>query len=141
MAFVYRTLAGGPYLKAFVLVLGAFSASVFWGPRPLMLSFILAAVTLWIVYGYHRDGNARRLWLLPPMFALWGNLHGGWPQGALILMAAAAGMALNWLVFRRMSPGRTAIEPTESVPLPEKAAPGMIASWRPLLVFLVPCIL
>lgn len=141
MAFIYRTLAGGPYLKAFLLVLGAFSASVFWGARPLMLSFILAAVTIWIVYGYHREGKSRRLWILPPMFALWGNLHGGWPQGALILLAAAAGMVLNWLIFHRTNPHPMHFDTLTSPPLPEGEGTGMRASFRPLITFLIPCIL
>lgn len=126
MLFVYRSMSGGPYLKAFLIILGAFSASIFWTARPLMLSFVLAAVTLWIVYGYHRRGHTRRVWVLPPMFALWGNLHGGWPQGALILIAAAVGMALNLAVFRRISPRS------------EVGAPDGI---RRLLYFLAPCVL
>lgn len=142
MAFLYKTLAGGPYLKAFLLVLGAFSASVFWGARPLMLSFILAAVTIWIVYSYHRDGNTRRLWILPPMFALWGNLHGGWPQGALILIAAAAGMALNWLIFKRTSPHAAQSQTLTAPPLAaDGPTGGGRGSLRPLLYFLIPCIL
>lgn len=144
MAFVYRTLAGGPYLKAFLLVLGAFSASVFWGARPLMLSFILAAVTIWIVYGYHREGKSRRLWILPLMFALWGNLHGGWPQGALILIAAAAGMMLNWLAFKRVSPQISDPQSTDAiygVPTAPPANQSVATALRPLITFLIPCIL
>src|SRR5690606_37710750 len=140
MAFIYRTLAGGPYLRAFLLVLGAFSASVFWGARPLMLSFILAAVTIWIVYGYHREGHTRRLWLLPPMFALWGNLHGGWPQGALILIAAAAGMLFNYLIFKRVSPRRHLSD--ASPPLHANGEGDLGGEdWRKLAIFLLPCIL
>lgn len=133
MAVIYSALYGGPYLKAFILILGAFSASIFWAARPLMLSFVLAAITLWIVYRYHRHGQTRWLWALPPMFALWGNLHGGWPQGALILVAAAAGMAVNLLVYRRTLPH----------PMPDdKGTPDATpARIRPLLYFLIPCVL
>jgi hypothetical protein len=31
------------------------------------------------------SGSSRRLWLLPPLFALWTNLHGGWIVGGGIL--------------------------------------------------------
>lgn len=138
MGIVYLTMSGGPYLKAFLIVLGAFSASIFFGARPLMLSFILATVTLWIVYGFHRGGHTRRLWILPPMFALWGNLHGGWPQGALILMGAAAGMLLNFAVYRRVSP-RTASESasTDSAPPPDSPRAGVSR----IAYFLIPCVL
>ncbi len=137
MGIVYLTMSGGPYLKAFLIVLGAFSASIFWGARPLMLSFILAAVTLWIIYGYHRDGHTRRLWILPPMFALWGNLHGGWPQGALLLIAAAGGMALNLLVFRRASPRREA----EGADVPSGATAPLRGELQKIAWFLIPCVL
>jgi hypothetical protein len=33
----------------------------------------------------------RRLWLLPPLMALWTNLHGGFPAGILLVAAYAAG--------------------------------------------------
>ncbi|MBK9123896.1 MAG: hypothetical protein IPM16_12380 [Chloroflexi bacterium] len=102
-------------------MLGATSASIFWGARPLMLSFILAAVTLWLVYGHLRGHSVWRLWILPPMFVLWINLHGGWPQGALILMAAAAGMVVNLLVFRRVLPPRAAA----ALGIAQPATPGL----------------
>lgn len=140
MAFINGVMPGGPYLKAFLLALGAFSASIFWVARPLMLSFVLAGVTLWLVYSIHRKGRTRLAWVLPPMFALWGNLHGGWPQGALILLAAAAGMLLNLAVFRRVSPRR--YDDTYGVLDDEPSdGPTLAQQGRLLLMFLVPCLL
>ncbi|MBK9125341.1 MAG: hypothetical protein IPM16_19760 [Chloroflexi bacterium] len=136
MAVLYRTMHGGPYLKAFITVLGATSASIFWGARPLMLSFILAAVTLWLVYGSLRGRSVWRLWILPPMFVLWINLHGGWPQGALILMAAAAGMVVNLIVFRRVLPPRAAA----ALGIAQPATPDLRAELRKIALFLAPCI-
>ncbi|NOG51348.1 MAG: hypothetical protein HND48_19440 [Chloroflexi bacterium] len=136
MAMLYRTMHGGPYLKAFITVLGATSASIFWGARPLMLSFILAAVTLWLAYGYLRGRSVWRLWVLPPMFVLWINLHGGWPQGALILMAAAAGMVVNVIVFRRVLPPRAAA----ALGVDQPDTPDLRAEIRKIALFLAPCI-
>lgn len=48
--------------------------------RPQMFSLLLFAVLLWLL----RSAEARsplRLWLIPPVFAVWVNLHGGWIVG------------------------------------------------------------
>ena len=48
--------------------------------RPQVFSLVLFAILLAILRGA-AEGRGRRLWLLPPMFALWANLHGGWLVG------------------------------------------------------------
>lgn len=67
--------------------------------RPQMLTFVLLAGALWALDEYRR-GNARRLpWLLPPVFALWANLHGGVVVGLLLLTLWTVGdwIAATWL--------------------------------------------
>src|SRR5207237_204907 len=42
--------------------------------RPQVWGWALFAALLWALAGYE-TGRRRRLWLLPPLFALWINLH------------------------------------------------------------------
>ncbi len=94
MAFVYRMCAGNTYLRAFALIIGAAAASVFWSARPQMFSFLLSAILLYILYLNKRQ-KIDRLWLIPPLMALWGNLHAGFSIGFILLFGSIAGEVLN----------------------------------------------
>lgn len=94
MWFVYKMSPGSVYLRAFVLVIGAAAAAVFWSPRPQMLSFLLSAAALYLLHLYKRRG-IDRLWLLPVMVGLWGNLHAGFSIAFIFLGGFTAGEALN----------------------------------------------
>ena len=65
--------------------------------RPQLFSLLLFAVLLWALRWAER-GLRRRLWVVPPVFAVWVNVHGGWIVG----MAALAA----WAVFRLSAAGR-----------------------------------
>jgi hypothetical protein len=84
-------------LKVCALLLGSVVASVGWPPRPLLSSLVLLALVGYIVYLYKRRGKDR-LWILPIIFALWSNLHGGFPLGILLIGATIAGEVLNHLL-------------------------------------------
>lgn len=99
MVFVYRACEGSPYLRAFAIILGAAAAAVFWSPRPQMLSFALSAVILYLLHLYKRKG-VDRLWLIPPLMALWGNLHAGYFIGFILLGGTIAGEILGNLFNR-----------------------------------------
>jgi hypothetical protein len=94
MYLIYRMSAGGTYLRAFAVIIGAAAAAVFWSPRPQMLSFFLSTVVLFILMLYKRKG-IDRLWLLPPIMALWGNLHAGFSIGFIFIGGVIAGEILN----------------------------------------------
>lgn len=94
MWFVYKMSPGSVYLRAFVLVIGAAAAAVFWSPRPQMLSFFLSAAVLYLLHLYKRRG-IDRLWLLPVMVGLWGNLHAGFSIAFIFLGGFTAGEVLN----------------------------------------------
>ena len=59
-------------------------ASSFTADRPYQITFLLLAVTLAIVE------TRRWLWLLPPLFLVWANCHGGYFLGWLVLGAYSA---------------------------------------------------
>lgn len=100
MVFVYLCCAGNSYLRAFALIACAATAAVFWSARPQMLSFFLSTVILYLLHLHKREGKDR-LWLIPPIMALWGNLHAGFSIGFIFLLGSIAGEMLGTLFKRR----------------------------------------
>jgi hypothetical protein len=94
MYFVYRTSKGAPYVKAFMLLLGVTTAAVFWTARPQIASFFFAALLMYWLYSYKRQ-ESDRLWWIPPMMALWGNMHGGFSIGFILMGGFIAGEIAN----------------------------------------------
>jgi hypothetical protein len=94
MMVLYPICAGNAYLRAFVLILGAASAAVFWSARPQMISFCLSSVVLYLVYTYKLHGRDR-LWLFVPLMWLWSNLHAGWSIAYIFMFAFLVGELLN----------------------------------------------
>lgn len=85
--FLWRALSGGPFLKAFVLVLAAAAAGVYWAARPYLVTFLMAAIFLWVFEAFRwrsTPRTRRRLWLLPALMAIWANSHGGFAVGFLL---------------------------------------------------------
>jgi len=92
--FVWKQMEGGPYLRAFVLVLAAVTSGVVWAARPQMFTFVLTAVVGYLVYLY-KWRQVDRLWLLPLIFILWANVHAGFAVGFILLAGAIAGEVVN----------------------------------------------
>lgn len=97
MALVYRMCEGTAYVRAFVVVLGAATAAVFWSPRPQMFSFFLGALILYLLHLYKRE-ETDRLWAVPPLMLLWANLHGGFAIGFIFLFGMIVGEILGALL-------------------------------------------
>lgn len=64
--------------------------------RPQMWAFTCFAV-LFLVLALHQTGRARRLWLVPPLFLVWFNVH----LSAVIGLSCLAAFAADQLVRRR----------------------------------------
>ena len=94
MAFVFAASPGSVYLRGFVAILSASTAAVFWSARPQMMSFLLSAVTLYLLELFKR-AKVDRLWLLVPLMALWVNLHSGFAIGFIFIGAYIAGETLD----------------------------------------------
>ncbi|MEO8597106.1 MAG: hypothetical protein ABI759_27555 [Candidatus Solibacter sp.] len=62
----------------------AFISSYFASDRPYQITYVMIVVTLLTVE------SRRRLWVLPPLFLLWANLHGGYIMGFVVLGAYCA---------------------------------------------------
>jgi hypothetical protein len=86
------------------VLLGAVSI----GPRPLLFGWLCLVGLLLVFHQFQR--STRSLWLLPPLFALWINLHGSWVFGMVVfgLIAASGLIEGEWglVVARRWTPAQ-----------------------------------
>ncbi len=55
------------------------------GPRTIAMAYIAMSSELFILEAAER-GKTRLLWLLPPLFFIWVNLHGSWLIGLALLV-------------------------------------------------------
>ena len=100
---VYRTCrdAGSAAVPAFLAsLLGALAALPYTSQRPVVASFLLAAVFARALLR-HRRGLDVRLWALVPLMALWANVHVFFVVGLGWLWAGA-----GWDAGRRIVRGR-----------------------------------
>lgn len=96
MFVLYQTMHGGVFLRAGIIVLVCAVIGPVWSPRPQMFSLLLfAGLALWLqLYQQRKTG---RLWILPILFILWSNLHGGYSFGFMLL-----GITLGGMIFDRI---------------------------------------
>jgi hypothetical protein len=83
-----------PRALALTLVGMAAMTPVFW-PRSYLLSIVLFIVELHILLSVRDSGNPRALLVLPPLVALWANLHIQFVYGLFVLGVATAAPILE----------------------------------------------
>jgi hypothetical protein len=71
------------------------------GIRVQVLDLVLAVTVLWLLWHYLADRRRRWLVALPPVAALWANLHAGWVLLFLLVGATIVGEAADRIVRRR----------------------------------------
>lgn len=96
MALLFFQMSGSAGWRALLLILAAAASAPVWSPRPQLTSLVLLALLGWLIQRW-RAGNLRRLWVLPLIFCLWSNLHGGFTLGFLLLLAFFGGQVLDHL--------------------------------------------
>ena len=94
---IFRRMRGAVVLRGLLILLAMMGMVANWTPRPQLLSFLLLA---WLDYFLDQHIHIKRqpLWMLVLIFVLWGNVHGGFIWGALLLLATLAGETLNTLL-------------------------------------------
>jgi hypothetical protein len=102
-AFIWPLLDAPPLMRAFVLILAATVSAVYWSARPQIFSFTLSAIFLWSL-SHAANGQLRQLWILPPLMALWSNLHGGFAIGFLLIGAYLLGELVEFVLDVRLRP-------------------------------------
>jgi hypothetical protein len=65
------------------------------GTRTILWGYLCLILELAILEGWKR-GHRRLLWLLPPLFALWINIHGSWSIGAFLFGVFVANCHLSY---------------------------------------------
>ena len=80
-----------PITSLLVTSLAVLLGAVSIGPRPMWFGWACLMGMLLVLERFQRTGSG--LWLLPPLFALWINLHGSWVFGMIVLaITIAAGL-------------------------------------------------
>ena len=89
-AVYYRSCRAGADCKdAAIATLGGIClGSVSLAPRPLLFGWLCLSGMLLILDHFRRTGSA--LWLLPPLFLIWINLHGSWIYGIVVMALTIA---------------------------------------------------
>ena len=72
--------------------------------RPQMISFVLLGGLLLALDRYQEGKLPKLPWILPAVFALWGNLHGGVVVGLIFIALWLAGQAIGRWIFRDPAP-------------------------------------
>jgi MFS family permease len=84
------------WAAAALVLLGALMSVQTLTARPHAVTYLGVITTLWLLEWWRR-GQARRLWWMLPLLALWANVHGGYAIGLAVLGLALAG---EWLEAR-----------------------------------------
>lgn len=111
-----RRLSGNWWIALLIVVFAIAIGRRTFYPRPPVISYVIIAGLVALLTAYSEGWLTRRRWLLavPPLFALWGNLHGAWLAGGVIVACyAAQGIAEAWMRPR--------------LPLPVEASPQILS--------------
>ena len=94
---VYR-LAGrrgaNPMVAALVTSFGVVLGSFSFGPRMMHFGWLCLVLVMLVLDAAER--RSAMIWLLPPLFCLWINLHGSWPFGLVMVGAVIADGLTRW---------------------------------------------
>jgi hypothetical protein len=94
-----------------VMLLTPFVLGLMWGRlecRPQLFTSVFLAVALWLIVSVHTGQRSWRwLYVLPPLYALWINLHAGWVQGVVLLVAITGALVLMEMRRRWLGRGAT----------------------------------
>jgi hypothetical protein len=96
LLYGYASLRSGNTKAGFVATVILFPLVLgFLWLRPQLLAYIFLAVTM-VSLERFRQGSARALWILPPVFLLWVNTHGTFPLGFMIIGLYWASGLFRW---------------------------------------------
>jgi hypothetical protein len=107
-ALVYLQCEGRPFLAVFAVLLAAVASSVYWSLRPQMMSFLLTALSAYLMHRYAKTDSAWWLVPLPFLVALWVNCHGGFVIAFILMGCYLVGLTLNRLTAYKVPQARLA---------------------------------
>jgi hypothetical protein len=101
LAWTYRelfraALGGGSNVawSVALTLLAAAAGASHWLVRSHLVSLLFFLCTLRWCLAYHRTGS-RWVWAIPPLVALWSNVHGGFLAGLIVVGCSIVGHALT----------------------------------------------
>ena len=97
-------------LAALAVAIGCNSALISLACRPHQFTHLGLAALTWTLAAY-QTGNRRALYWLPPLFAIWVNLHGGYAFGLTYLGMMATFVAIEAYMQRDMATLRASAVP------------------------------
>lgn len=65
-------------------------------PRSGLFTVVIAVAFVRVLLHHYRKGGGRKLWLLPVLMTLWGNLHTGFIAGLGLMLGYLAAEAADW---------------------------------------------
>ena len=110
LSAVILRCSGEPKARIALLLLLFLATMVFRGhtaDRPQLFSFAFFAWMLVALDHFYRNGSARSLYVLPPLFLLWANTH----PGVIFAVAFLAAFTVLYLVEQRFVPDRGEVAP------------------------------
>ena len=99
MLFIYLQMKGHPLLRSAVLLFAAVVSSVVWSPRPQIHTLVLFSLMSYLIFKYRSTKQIGYLAWSIPIFILWGNLHGGYVLGIILIGSVIVGEILNKVLF------------------------------------------
>ncbi|MBA7492173.1 hypothetical protein ES702_02722 [subsurface metagenome] len=100
---LYKTLRFYQLPDAFILILLVFSAWIVgtaWVDRPHIFSYLFTVLLMWVLISY-QFGKKRPLFLIPPLFLIWANMHASIP-----IALALVGFLIISEVWKNISTGK-----------------------------------
>lgn len=76
-----KTIRTDGRLQAMALLLSTVVSAPFLGIRPQVISLLGLSLVIYALYRFARYNQRRALYMLPAIFLLWANLHGGFALG------------------------------------------------------------
>lgn len=95
--FIFQVMEGNDAVRVSIMLLTAVTSAVYWSARPHIITFALTGLFLWVLETYRQRGR-NLLWILPIGMALWGNIHGGFAVGFILLFCYLMGEAIETLL-------------------------------------------
>jgi len=97
---LHRQLLGegsDPVTATILVLVAMLTCSMHWLARPLLFTHLMTVVFAWQLRWFQRGRvTSRRLFtLLPPLMALWVNLHGGFLMGLILIAMYAVGEVVD----------------------------------------------